>query len=202
MSDFESGSDTDDDYLEVKKGINPSSVAVFVVIAVLSIMVGALLAMNGFSANSSTQTTQVGDSPFSPLAGGGTDVEIVLWNATARDSMSEVLRVLDLSELAEGDASTAPELDSVFYRMCRDIQGRAGDLYEFSEVPNESLKLLYLAWADAVNDVAIACEDVTEETVNYKDIDEKVAKSWSLFDSFFIGIQPFIEVSQTQNGTQ
>lgn len=177
-----------------KSGLNPTSIAVFVIIAVLSVLVGTLWALNYTNSSTGSAPATEAESNYSPLVG---DLEnnrdIILWNATARNSIADALRVLDLSELNQADSGVEKDLDPLFFRLCRDIQGRDKALYDFAKVPNPDLQSLYVAWVDSVADIATTCAGVTEDTIDSELIDSKTAKSWNLFDSFFMGIEPFLE---------
>lgn len=172
----------------VKFEFNLLSAGAVVIIVVLSILVGSLWAINSSSNNISPNTVSV-------TAGQDPEVtEIQVWNATIRSSVADVLGVLSLQDLADiSPDAPASERDYIFYRMCRDIQGFYKNLNRSGDAPNPQIDLLYKDWSNSVQDLANDCKTVTPENINVEEIDRKVAKTWLLFDSFVIGMSPYLE---------
>lgn len=177
------------------KTINVLSVGVFVIIAVLSILVGSLWAANNTRpVVDSTPKEEASPTDIVPLSETELGREVIAWNASVRDSIAATLEVLGLEELSDfGEGITDEETEYVFYRMCNDIQGYYKDLDAYREAPEPNIEKLYNTWADSVTDVALTCQEMTEDSFDTALVDFKVRKSWEFFNSYFVVVEPFIK---------
>ena len=175
------------------KPINLLSVGVFVIIAILSILVGSLWAANNTKPVVRAETQEAAPVETTPLSQTELGREVIVWNASVRDSIASTLEVLGLEELSElGEDITEEEEKYVFYRMCNDIQGYYKDLDAYRTAPEPNIEKLYNVWADSVTDVALTCQGLSEDNFDVSLVDFKVRKSWEDFSSYFAVIEPFI----------
>jgi hypothetical protein len=170
-----------------KVELNLLSLGAVLLIIILSILVGSLWAINS-SDSSSTKVSSI-TSPENTKS-----KEIEIWNATIRSPVADVLEILSLKDLAELEpGSPDSEKSYIFYRMCRDIQGFYKNLERIADAPDEQVDYLFKDWSSSVKDLADYCKTVDGETINIEEVDKRVARTWMLFDSFFIVISPYLE---------